>query len=148
MQLNKIYTAILAATLLFSTSCNNEKEEQKVMQHKVMHTHDELMGQMGLLMENKNKLKVVLLKLDSLKSINPSIDTTLVKDNLITATKELEKADEAMMEWMHGFNPDYTNKSHEEVMEYLKNQEIKILTVEKTFKNVLLKTDSLILKYK
>ncbi|MFC5282082.1 hypothetical protein [Pedobacter alpinus] len=148
MQLNKLYTALLAVTLLFSTSCNNEKEEQKEMQHKVMHTHDELMSQMGLLMENKNKIKVVLLKLDSLKNTNPDTDTTLVKNNLMAATKELEKADEDMMDWMHGFNPDYTGKKHEEVMEYLKEQEIKILVVEKTFKNVLIKSDSLINKYK
>ncbi len=134
-------------TLSF-TSCKDQKAEQKQLQEEVMKTHDELMGQMDLLMKNKLALSKLELHLDSLISIKPTLDTAAFKSQIIEIKNQLISSDDAMMKWMNNFNPDYTGKSHEEIVSYLDNQKLKIDSVKILFKQSISKSDSILIKYK
>lgn len=151
MKLNNIFKnstlVILTSTLAF-TACTNHKKEQENLQQAVIAAHDSVMTDMNTLMEKKTQVKFILSHLDSLKTKNTSLDTMKVRTDLTLLNKDLATADDAMMAWMHNFNPDYTGKSHDEIMDYLNGQKEKINSVELIFKKVIIKSDSLITKYK
>lgn len=138
---------LLSVTLAF-TACNNNKKEQERLQQTVIMAHDSVMADMNTLMEKKMQLNFILAHLDSLKTINVSLDTAKVRTDLTQVKTELAAADDEMMAWMHNFNPDYTGKSHDEIISYLNDQKEKISSVEKSFKKVIVKSDSVITKYK
>lgn len=133
--------------IAFFTSCNNDKAEQKKAQEEVMKGHDELMGQMDKIMNNKSMLNKLESHLDSLKMKDPALDTTKLKSDIEALKADLTTSDDAMMTWMNHFNPDYTGKKHQEVMDYLKDQKIKIDSVKTLFDESLSKSDALISKY-
>lgn len=133
--------------IAFFTSCNNDKVEQKKAQDEVMKGHDELMGQMDKIMNNKSILNKMEQRLDSLKMKNSNLDTTKLRTDIEALKADLTSSDDAMMTWMNHFNPDYTGKKHQEVMDYLKDQKIKIDSVKTLFDQSLSKSDSLISKY-
>ena len=139
----------LLAISIFSilVSCQNSKKTQENLHTEVMSVHDSLMMDMGKLSDSKEKLTTILSKLDSLKSIDSGLDTTILKNKIYDTKLSLTKADDAMMDWMNGFNPDYTNKSAEEVESYLNLQKLKIDSVKTLFQKSLLSSDSIITKY-
>lgn len=147
--LNKIslYSFFIAFTFISFTSCNNDKAEQKKAQEEVMKGHDELMGQMHKIMNNKSMLNKLESYLDSLKIKNPALNTAKLKSDIEALKADLTSSDDAMMTWMNHFNPDYTGKKHQEVMNYLKEQKIKIDSVKTLFDESLSKSDALISKY-
>lgn len=134
-------------TLIF-TSCNNPKQQQEDLQNSVIAVHDSVMADMGKLMEKKAQLNGIMSHLDSLKISRPALDTAKLKVEFNQTIEQLASADDQMMDWMHGFNPDYSGKSHEEVMTYLNDQKAKINLVDRSIKRVLIKSDSLIAVYK
>jgi uncharacterized membrane protein YcgQ (UPF0703/DUF1980 family) len=144
--INKTLT-LFTLLLINLTACVDPKAEQKKLQEEVMAVHDSLMMDMGKLSNSKEKLSLILTKLDSLKSTQAGLDTTILKNKIYDTKLALSKADDAMMDWMNGFNPDYTNKSEQEVEVYLKNQKTKIEEVKTLFKNSLSISDSIITKY-
>lgn len=144
--INKTLT-LLTLLLINLTACVDPKAEQKKLQKEVMAVHDSLMMDMGKLSNSKEKLSLILTKLDSIKTSQSSLDTSNLKTTIFDAKLSLTKADDAMMDWMNGFNPDYTNKSEQEVEVYLKNQKTKIEEVKTLFKNSLFISDSIITKY-
>ncbi|HTN21169.1 MAG TPA: hypothetical protein VL125_11865 [Pelobium sp.] len=141
-------TLILLCLTLVFTACNNNKKEQESLQSAVIMAHDSVMADMNTLMEKKLQLNFILAHLDSLKTKNVSLDTAKVRTDLTQVKTELATADDEMMAWMHNFNPDYTGKSHDEIISYLNDQKEKISSVEKSFKRVIFKSDSVITKYK
>ncbi|WP_017259233.1 hypothetical protein [Pedobacter arcticus] len=138
---------LLCLTFAF-TACNNHKKQQEDLQQSVIAVHDSVMMDMGALMEKKIAANKMLTQLDSLKSKKTSLDTAKVRTDLTQVIKELASADDAMMTWMHNFNPDYTGKSHEEVMDYLNDQKLKINAVDSAIKSIIFKSDSVISKYR
>ena len=138
----------LFISILAFTACNNHKKEQECLQSAVITAHDSLMTDMNTLMEKKMQLDFVLSHLDSLKKAKPVIDTAEVRTALTKLKTDLGTANDEMMNWMHNFNPDYSCKSHYEIMQYLTEQKEKISSIEKTFKSVIIKSDSVITKFK
>jgi len=138
---------LLSVTLAF-TACNNNKKEQERLQQTVIAAHDSVMADMNTLMEKKIQLNFILAHLDSLKTKNISLDTAKIHTDITQVKTELAAADDEMMAWMHNFNPDYTGKSQDEIISYLHGQKEKISSVEKSFKKVIVKSDSVITKYK
>lgn len=142
-----IALSLLGLVFIF-TACNNHKKQQEELQQEVITIHDSVMADMGMLMEKKMYLNKIMNRLDSLKSVNMNLDTAQVKDELTQTIEQLGAADEAMMTWMRNFDPEYPGKSHEEIMAYLNNQKVKINSVDSVIKNIILKSDSTIAKYK
>ena len=128
-------------------ACQPPKKNQESLHNEVMAVHDSLMMDMGKLSNSKEKLSLILTKLDSIKTSQSSLDTSNLKTIIFDAKLSLTKADDAMRDWMNGFNSDYTNKSEQEVEVYLKNQKTKIEEVKTLFKNSLFTSDSIITKY-
>ncbi|PIB30894.1 hypothetical protein BFP77_03715 [Maribacter sp. 4U21] len=99
----KKYLLILAC-VPFLLSCNeekkNEKEESTQMEH-VMAIHDEVMPKMGKLGSLVGKLKPMA---DSLGAESPEAKTM----------RELQRANESMMDWMKGFGDRFDS---EEILE-------------------------------
>lgn len=133
---------------MFFTGCDNNKEDQKKLQKQVIDKHDVLMARMDLILQNKRKLDSIYLNMNTLKSENSSLDTNKLKQNIDSKKAALTLADEAMMDWMHNFNPDYTGKSHQQIIDYLKNQEVKIDSVKTLFDQSLSNSGIIISKYK
>lgn len=143
----KLLIAFLTNLILLFTSCTNNKPEEQKLQKQVIDKHDVLMARMDLLEDNQLKLNSIILKLKQLKFQNPSLDTTILKQDIDSTKTALIIADEAMMNWMHNFNPDYTGKSHQQVIDYLKYQELKIDSVKTLFDHSLYQSGIIISKY-
>jgi hypothetical protein len=140
------YSLIILFSILI-IACQPPKKNQESLHTEVMAVHDSLMMDMGKLSDRKTKLTAIISNLDSIKTAQSSLDTSNLKTTIFDAKLSLTKADDAMMDWMNGFNPDYTNKSEQEVEVYLKNQKTKIEEVKTLFKNSLSISDSIITKY-
>jgi hypothetical protein len=151
MQLIKIKKGLIfifGLTIISFTNCKDQKAEQEKLQTDVMLVHDSLMMDMGKLTEKRMMLTKLTSNLDSLKKIDTSLDTTQIKTDIADQKLALSNADDAMMKWMNGFNPDYTGKSQEEIIKYLKDQKLKIDSVKTMLGQSLSNSNSLISKLK
>jgi len=139
----KLKNSLLILFLFVLAACDNSKQEQADLQKKVIDSHDVLMIQMDEIMNKKSKLDSIS---NNFKSLNIT-DTITLKHSIDSLKTALTKADDAMMSWMHQFNPDYTGKSHDEVMNYLNNQQVKIDSVKTLFDESLSKSELFISKF-
>lgn len=116
----KILLAISClAGLLYA--CSNTQEEEKKQLNDILAIHDKVMSASEAAMKNRAHLDSLIKKYGT--------DTSKTKPAVILE-KSLDDADEAMENWMHQFNPDYTGKSHEQIMEYLHGQHEQLLKVD------------------
>jgi hypothetical protein len=129
-------TLLIALLGLIISSCNDNKTREKSLLNEVIKTHDKLMADDGAIMKNKMQLKTLA------KS-----DTT-IKDSVAVYSKTLDNADDAMMTWMNKFNPDFTGKSHEQIMTYLNTQKVQILKLDSQINNAVKASNNYILKVK
>jgi len=74
--------------------------------------------------------------------------TTPIKDSVASYTKLLDNADDEMMTWMNKFNPDFTGKSHDEVMTYLNTQKAQILKLDSQLTSTITASNNYIIKLK
>lgn len=143
----KTLTAFLL-TLLIATSCENAKTIENKLQKDVIDVHDVIMARMGEINEAQYKLDSLKNKLGELKNIKPETDTLAFRNTIDSLKEKLTSADGAMMDWMHQFNPDYTGKSHEEIVEYLNKEKAKIDSVGVLFEESLSKSAEILSKNK
>ena len=99
------------------SACSDGKKQEKDLLNNILKVHDKLMGNDDALMKNK-------MQLDSLLKL-PAKDTA-EKVNMRALDTKLLAAEEAMETWMHQFEPDVTNKSHDDVMKYYEGQKKQI----------------------
>jgi len=116
-----IATCFAAASITACNSAGGDKEQEKKQQDVILQMHDKMMDKDELVLTNKSKLDTLLKKY-------PNDVTKTEKINGLI--KQIDAADDAMQNWMHKFNPDYTGKSHQEVMEYLHSQQRQITSVD------------------
>ena len=107
---------------LFIFACGEPMTEaQKLEDAKweaVMANHDVVMPMMGTTNKVRKKLKKVLKAKDNLAG------ETVTKINALI--KDLDNADEGMMDWMNGFqklSKLQAAKSHQEILQYLDEQD-------------------------
>ncbi|RZM11336.1 MAG: NACHT domain-containing protein [Pedobacter sp.] len=62
------------------------------------------------------------------------LDTVSEKSKMQAILADLTKAEDSMNDWMHKFEPDYSNKPHEEVVKYMTAQEASITHVDSVTK--------------
>jgi hypothetical protein len=109
---------IVAAGLLFG--CADTKKQEKALLDSVISVHDKVMAGNESLMKNK-------MLLDSLVK---SKTTVVAKDSAAMLLKIVDSADNAMSDWMHKFDVENKGKSHDEVMNYLRDQKTKITVID------------------
>jgi putative SOS response-associated peptidase YedK len=126
-------TKILIAALLIActfSACKDEKAEEKKTMDDVIKIHDKVMGKSEMIVQYKATL-------DSLTKVTTD-SVMMVK--AVNLKKDLTTADAAMEDWMHKFNPDFTGKSHTDVMVYLQDQQVQIKRVDSLITNAIDKT--------
>ena len=107
-------------------ACQNQSAEASARWDEVMAIHDEVMPKMGKIRSVSKSLKEMITAADSL--------TLATEDyqKIMPQLSKLQAADDAMMDWMHGFlqlERLQADKTHEEVMKYLDEEEVKIKAV-------------------
>jgi hypothetical protein len=140
---------LIIALLLFAfTACKDSKKEEKALENQVMDLHEKVMGQGETAMQNKMKLDTLILKKDSVKEVYPSLDTSAENKTIRDLSSQIIKADDQMSDWMHQYNPDFSGKPHEEIIQYL-NQQKKIVTqINAQYNSVIQASNQYLLKYK
>lgn len=130
-------TKLLLALILTGifNACTSNKSEEKKQLDELLKVHDEVMGISEKAIKNKSTL-------DSL--IHYGKDTS----EAVILNKQLTTADEAMENWMHQFNPDYTGKSHTQVMEYLHSQHLQLLHIDSQLNTAIRQSNKYLLKVK
>ncbi len=132
--IRKTIVILFAGVVLFG--CNDDKKQETTLLNDVIKTHEKLMADDGAIMKNKMELKGLA------KS-----DTT-IKDSVAVYSKILDNADNAMMAWMNKFSPDFTGKTHEEIMTYLNSQKTQILKLDTQINKAIATSNTYILKVK
>ncbi|WP_258103767.1 hypothetical protein [Marinoscillum sp. MHG1-6] len=123
---NIIAIAILSIAL-GACSSTGEKAEKPLFD-QVMDLHDEVMPKMGDL----NKAKKALMAKAA------SAETDSAKQSLEMLANNIELANEAMMDWMRNFDPNFEG-TEEEVEEYLTKKKKGIEKVSEMMNNSLAK---------
>lgn len=118
--LNFIIPLVLVPIGVSCTS--NEQEHRQFLEREVLQLHDQAMQKM-------DKINQIRMNLTSIRKATstPESDTT-ISNPLINQIMALNKADDAMMNWMHQYRaPD--SLSHQEAINYLQEQLVKIKAV-------------------
>lgn len=118
----KILLPILVITALSGCS-KNEKAQETALLDNVQSAHEQVMGD-----DDKNMKTRALLK--QLLTGKPEL-----KDSVNYFLKKLDDNDNVMMDWMNKFNPDFTGKSHEQIMAYLNDQKKQIRSIDSVMKS-------------
>jgi len=132
----KLFIPLLACIALFG--CNDDKKQEQTLLNDVIKTHDKLMVDDGAIMKSKMQLKAIT-------TANTAAD---VKDSVAIYAKLLDDADNSMMSWMNKFSPDFTGKTHEQIITYLTTQKAEILKIDSQINITLAKSNSYISKNK
>jgi dsDNA-binding SOS-regulon protein len=133
--LKRYFIPALIAILFFG--CSDDKAQENALLDSVKKAHDKVMTDDGQVMKNKMQLKSLL------ASTAPGI-----KDSADMYSKRLDSTDNVMMDWMNKFNPDFTNKTHEKIMDYLKQQQKEISGLDTLLKSSVAASASFINKNK
>src|SRR5260370_2348674 len=103
------------------SACSDTKKQENDLRDEILKVHDKVMTNDDALMKNK-------MQLDSLLKL-PAKDTA-EKVNMKAMDTKLVAAGEAMETWMHKFEPDFTGKSHDDIIKYYGDQKKSIMSVD------------------
>ena len=137
---------LLSLVVLTFFACNN-KEDEEILQANIIEMHDELMLKGETIMQNKESLNKLLASTANADSASASLDTENFHQRVNLLNKDLTMADEAMMNWMNNFNPNFDGKTHEQIMAYLNKQQAEILKVELKTNKALKMSSAFLQKY-
>lgn len=115
---------------LILTACDSEadnKAQERKLFDEVISIHNEVMNYEGMILENKAKLD----------TLTKTLKDKSLQDSVLTLSENLQQADAAMSEWMHQFEPDYSQKPHNEAMKYLADQKASITQVDSLTKKAI-----------
>lgn len=120
-----VFQCSIIAIIIVSNGCTSEKDTQQKLFDEVMQVHDEVMPKMG---ELRSLAKQLSNRADSLASDSLAENTTQINE-MRDLSKQLNDANEGMMEWMRQFEQIEEGTSHGEVIQYLTEQRKKIQKV-------------------
>jgi hypothetical protein len=135
---------------LFAIACYGckPKVDYKEKRAEVIKYHDAVMADAGNVADKQMQLNDMLKNLAAVKAKNPLIDTIKEKDSIHVVQERLNKADDAMSDWMHKFEPDVTGQSDEQAMAYFESEKLKIKHVDALFKQEIKFADIYLSKFK
>lgn len=120
MKTIKLVILVAIALLSIITACNQKNQVEK-LKAEVMAIHDEVMPEMGTLMNLQKELK------DRISHLHTT-DKSMA-DSLNRLVSQLEEADETMMQWMRNYKDPSPEMGEEEALEYLKSKKESITEV-------------------
>lgn len=121
---------VLFQVVLFQNCQNPENARQEALKKEVFVIHDDVMPKTAEINRIQRKLRAVIKE-----------DTTLDADskkNITLALLQLERAHDSMMVWMNNFKSPAklrSSRSHEEILEYLEGEKLKIEQVRDSMLN-------------
>ncbi len=124
-------------TLLILSACTDQKKEENALKNEVLDLHEKVMAEDEKAMVNKMKLDTLLIKADSL-SINKQTARTLDANLNDVANK--------MGDWMRKLNLDNAGKSHDDIMNYWKQQKVQVKHIDSLYVNAITESDNYIKK--
>lgn len=126
--MKKLLIAAISVALL--GSCGQDKAAIEQAEKEVFVIHDEIMPQMGQLMEYKKTLSQEIMVIDSLLKIKAIDSLQKRKDQALSLSSLLEEADKGMMDWMHDYKGDSLKMlSSEDALKAMDAEKTKISTV-------------------
>jgi len=139
---------IALSAILLLQACNNQPA-YKAARDQVINLHDELMGDDGLAMTNKARLKAIATPaaLQNLKITQPQTDTAMEKAHITAMIKQLDSVSNAMSDWMNQFNPDVQGKSDQQAVDYFKAEKVKVNKLDSSYKVILKTSDVYLAKF-
>jgi hypothetical protein len=143
-----MYKTIGILIIIVAVSACKPQTDYKDARDEVIKLHDVVMADQGKVVSREIQISGMLKDLKEIKVRNPRIDTLAEKDSLLAIHSRLTKADEAMNDWMHKFEPDVTGKSNEEAVEYFQAEKLKIQRVDTMFKQEIQSADAYLSKFK
>jgi hypothetical protein len=143
-----MYKTIGILIIIVAVSACKPQTDYKDARDEVIKLHDVVMADQGKVVSREIQISGMLKDLKEIKVRNPRIDTIAEKDSLLAIHSRLTKADEAMNDWMHKFEPDVTGKSNEEAVEYFQAEKLKIQRVDTMFKQEIQSADAYLSKFK
>lgn len=123
--MKKILTLLTLMVAL--SACNNDRAEEQALLDDVIKLHDTVMGKDEKLNRNRMKLDTIF---------RNTKDSTVYK-----LSAGLTNAESEMEDWMHRFDPEQPGKTHDQVVEYLKNQKKQVLHVDSVFDKTIAAAD-------
>jgi len=141
-------TITAIALLLIFTACKDTRKDEKTLESQVMDLHEQVMGNGEKAMQNKMQLDTLMMKKDSIKKAYPNLDTSAENKTIRSLSLQITKADDAMSDWMHNYNPDFRGKPHDEIMNYLDQQKKVVSQINKQYNSVIQASNQYLLKYK
>ena len=122
----------LSITLLL-VSCHSvdkkNQEQEQLLEKEVLNIHDEVMPLTELLEVKQNQIKKITSSLDSIIKAKPKTDTIQISKQATQIIQDITIANDAMMNWMHEFSADYTNKKHTEIIQYLNKEKLNLTKI-------------------
>ena len=116
----RLSTLLVLLSILACQSTDPAHIKEEELAAKLMAVHDEVMPKMGEI----NSLRKKLLQLKESETMSED-DKAVISESI----SYLEQSDDAMMEWMGTYKQPSKlrkEKSHEEILVYLKNEKVKI----------------------
>lgn len=120
MNCNISFAFLTLAFLFIGCKPNYKTNETKQLFDEVMKIHDDVMPKMSDIHKLKKSLRSTL-KNEQL--------TDSLKTSVILLIKDLDTADDGMMDWMAEFKPPSDTAPNEEIMQYLTAEKGKISSV-------------------
>lgn len=120
------YISFFSICVAIAAACQSGGHEQERLFKEVMADHDSIMPKVGLFVRYNMALDSVLSQLPAQKSINPTLDTVTERTRLLEIKSTLEDATENMNAWMADFEPDQSDKTEQEAIDYLKSEQDKL----------------------
>lgn len=109
---------LIFVSLVFVFACEPSKSEEiKKIKKEALVIHDEVMPKMGAL---RRARKDLMLQADSLIEVD-----SVKAQMLMTASDEIARANESMMNWMRNYDPEFEGTEEEKLI-YFKEQRASI----------------------
>jgi len=129
-------TLLIAFLAIALFGCNDDKKQETTLLDSITTVHDKIMADDGVIMNKKMQLKGIAAK-DASK-----------QDSVAAYTKTLGDADDVMMNWMNKFNPVFSGKSHQQIMDYLHQQQAELVKINLTLDSAIKVSNNYISKAK
>lgn len=115
---------LLLFSIMLFYSCTEKKQEnsQDQLMQSVMAVHDEVMPKMSDIMKYKKQIGE---KIQELRAAGEDANKDMIT-RLEEVSNDLDTSHKEMMDWMHGFNPQFEGMKEEDVVKYLNDEKAKI----------------------